>query len=639
MVYCGKPSKGCSNCRERKIRCDQREPGCGQCEKRQQTCPGYRNIVDLMFRDESSHVAQKARKRPRKRTNPSTDKPTTPTTPLPGKSASTPTTPPPPRKSSPFVLTASPSAASSSGFFDQRDDGFIQTGLRSPAKLVKADRGYVKQEPGMVSPRDALAVVPSSLSPSFEERGLNFFIARYISVPPDASQNKFDFVFDLWSPSPFAYERARDPVLASITAVGLLSVAQRAQSQEPMEAARKTYGQALRLTNTALRSPTGALEDTTMLAVLVLGYFETMAGAGARSMRAWQQHINGAAALARLRGMGSFRSKAGIKMFMMQCSSIMINCIQNKLAMPQDLIGMRTQLVDMMGGPAAVPGYEVYPPIYKILQLRYDICQGTITDIDTILDIFNEAEEGFEKALSLFPETWQYGKFCLSERLQTGFFSDVCHVYPNLSVASVWNGTRAIRMLILETMLEELHMRFLQVPVEKVPARYQIEAHKVKVKLERIALAILASVPQHFGLIRPSDPSLNTLVPMPHTEDMLAHIPETGWKATLGQSEGSVSRSSEDKDYDCRSPSFSNPMQARSTQAQEERLMLLASVSSGLVWPLYLVGMSTASSASMKSFVIERLHALHDELDVTQAGKLADAVASHKEPGKPSEHR
>ncbi|RSM02497.1 hypothetical protein CEP52_007950 [Fusarium oligoseptatum] len=76
MVYCGKPSGGCSNCRLRKIRCDQKEPSCGQCEKRNQACPGYRNLVDLMFRDESSHVINKAAKT---RSRPVTGKKTQPT--------------------------------------------------------------------------------------------------------------------------------------------------------------------------------------------------------------------------------------------------------------------------------------------------------------------------------------------------------------------------------------------------------------------------------------------------------------------------------------------------------------------------------------------------------------------------------
>ena len=61
MVYCGPPSKGCQTCRERKIRCDQRPGGCIRCAKSRRECPGYRDLSDLMFRNESTNVIRKAK--------------------------------------------------------------------------------------------------------------------------------------------------------------------------------------------------------------------------------------------------------------------------------------------------------------------------------------------------------------------------------------------------------------------------------------------------------------------------------------------------------------------------------------------------------------------------------------------------
>lgn len=77
--------------------------------------------------------------------------------------------------------------------------------------------------------------------------------------------------------------------------------------------ARKSYGHALRLTNTALRNPDEAPKDTTMLSVLVLGLFEASMDHSPRGLRAWQQHINGAAELARMRGSAQFKTRPGIK--------------------------------------------------------------------------------------------------------------------------------------------------------------------------------------------------------------------------------------------------------------------------------------------------------------------------------------
>lgn len=59
MVYRGKPSAACGECRKRRNRCDLAVPACGQCLKAKRKCPGYRNTTDLLFFDESSKVARK----------------------------------------------------------------------------------------------------------------------------------------------------------------------------------------------------------------------------------------------------------------------------------------------------------------------------------------------------------------------------------------------------------------------------------------------------------------------------------------------------------------------------------------------------------------------------------------------------
>lgn len=138
-------------------------------------------------------------------------------------------------------------------------------------------------------------------------------------------------LFDLWNPSTANEES--DSVLASVTAVGLVGVAQMTRSQTALDAARKSYGKALQLTNAALRDQTEAVKDTTMLSVLILGLFEMIGGSSARTTEAWQKHLNGAAALAKIRGMAQFRSRAGIRMFFMLTQNTMISCIQNELPM------------------------------------------------------------------------------------------------------------------------------------------------------------------------------------------------------------------------------------------------------------------------------------------------------------------
>ncbi|PVH96331.1 hypothetical protein DM02DRAFT_124290 [Periconia macrospinosa] len=61
MVYRGKPSAACGECRKKRSRCDQAIPSCGQCIRTKRKCPGYRNAMDLMFFDQTQEAAQKSK--------------------------------------------------------------------------------------------------------------------------------------------------------------------------------------------------------------------------------------------------------------------------------------------------------------------------------------------------------------------------------------------------------------------------------------------------------------------------------------------------------------------------------------------------------------------------------------------------
>ncbi|KAL6800936.1 hypothetical protein GGI42DRAFT_343740 [Trichoderma sp. SZMC 28013] len=60
MVYRGKPSPACALCRKRKIKCDLQRPRCSQCRRAKETCTGYRDLIDVIFHDETSSTRSKA---------------------------------------------------------------------------------------------------------------------------------------------------------------------------------------------------------------------------------------------------------------------------------------------------------------------------------------------------------------------------------------------------------------------------------------------------------------------------------------------------------------------------------------------------------------------------------------------------
>ncbi|KAB5570754.1 hypothetical protein GE09DRAFT_719133 [Coniochaeta sp. 2T2.1] len=613
MVYCGKPSKGCSNCRERKIRCDQRDPGCGQCEKRQQECPGYRNIVDLMFRDESSHVIKKAKAKARRKAFLAAD----PDSPSETEGSRLSVTPEP--KGRTLSLLTPGSRASKSPSVSHlnwtRDDTSL---LPSP------DSGSWPSTP--------MIAMLYNLNPTSQERGTAFFFSRYVAVDKNCSHQRFDFIYDVWKPVSLVPERQVDGVLASMSAVGLVGLANMTRSPEAADAARKAYGTALRLTNRALQDPMESVKDTTMLAILILSLFEMMTETTAETIEAWQHHIAGATSLAGKRGVEQFDTPGGRKMFLMLCQKVMISCIQRQIPMPRALIDLRAELGRTLD-KTDDPTWQMMEPIYELLQARYDIKQGTVNDPEAIITRLLAIEDEFEIILSRFPKDWNYRTIQVSKR-HPAIYRDICHVYPSTFLASIWNGVRTCRILVLETVLCQLHT-LPEPPTPCHKATYQT----CRTKLTQMIGAITASVPQHIGLVTPrTNSSLATPIssvtiretPSPATSPPTISSRASVSSSTSGSSPASTTNSNPPAAKSPTSlrtgPTLLNPLLTHSQGEEARRFMLLASSTNPVVWPLYVAGASSCCPGDMRAYVVERLRAVCAETGDRGADRVAGMV-------------
>ncbi|GJC95509.1 C6 finger domain-containing protein [Colletotrichum higginsianum IMI 349063] len=632
MVYCGKPSKGCSSCRERKIRCDQKEPGCGQCEKRQQECPGYRNIVDLMFRDESSHVIKKAAKtKARGRLKNPQASSTAPGAELSEKAPAGTSTDPnssdpsprpavkpgarrhyPPRPLA--VVTRNVTFrhrprqarwASSSSESDGDDDSL----LPSPEEETW--------------PTTQQATLLYSLSPSYQERGTAFFFSRYVSVDENACHQNFDFIFDVWRPASILPERQVDGVLASMTAVGLAGLSHLTMCPKMMDWSRRSYGTALQMTNDALRNPAEAVKDTTMMSILILGTYEMLSGRSNQTVRAWQNHINGASALAKMRGLKQFMTRAGARMFVMLTQIVLINCMQKDMPMPQPLIELRNQLGMLSGGMD--PNWRLSGPIYKVMQLRYDINSGLLSQPADVIEQLTKVDQEFADVIAELPEYWKYRPVRLSTPHPAVFDGHRCDVYPTLGLASTWNGVRSIRMMVHETLIGEIIKCFPDRHIMDWPYEAKLQLAKSVELLERLRDTVIASVPQHFGLVNfrdamsESGASATAVITPKKAPVRIVSSPATfASSPSPSSADGSTRRP-----VVFNGPTLHDPAHMKGRSDNAERFMTLASASNTIVWPLYLVGVSSCGTEEVKKYVVERLQAILEESGLLQARGVA----------------
>lgn len=462
------------------------------------------------------------------------------------------------------------------------------------------------------------------LSHSLQERGTAFFFSRYVAVDFGCYQN-YAFVYDVWRP-PGSESGYVDCVTASMAAVGLAGLSKVTRCSETMMRARQSYGAALKLTNAALRDPAQAVRDSTMLSVLILGTYEFITGRTPQTMRAWKDHVNGAAALTRMRGIAPFRTKAGTRMFLMLCHSVLISCIQGGLPMSQSMLDLRDELGQFTN--TSDPTWRIVEPICRALQIRYDMKNGTLRDTDEIVDRLADVENEFAAIVEDMPRSWRY-RCARVTRPNPAILGSWCHIYPGFAQATTWNGMRTMRILVQETILEQLCSSMARDSGEP-PMRHQVLLVKSMRLLELLGDAVVASTPQHFGAVssrdakpdgsgklefvdatRPPDPIVSACpIPSPRSKQQQQrdYHQRQRRQHTPPESPGNSPR-----------PTLLDPTQSHDGRSDPKRFMTLASASNTIVWPLYTLGMSSSCTRETRQYLIERLDTIHTETGLDQA--------------------
>ncbi|CAI7589233.1 unnamed protein product, partial [Penicillium glandicola] len=242
MVYDGKPSKGCGNCRSRKIRCDQARPACWECTRTNRECLGYRDELSMRFRDETASVVRKARS-----SQSSSAASTTSSSfrrRLPSQSA---------RYTFPVSSSASSVATSSSA------------GLEDPAFEFGSDPELnfhvrqARQSPVETHPNMVLS----------KQEAICFFLQSH-SIPGNVLMTDALTNFLMESDGSLGQRAIQSSIVAVSSA--MLSRVRRAPSLR--KAARQEYGSALQLVNQALADANEAKTNQTLGAVVLLALYE-----------------------------------------------------------------------------------------------------------------------------------------------------------------------------------------------------------------------------------------------------------------------------------------------------------------------------------------------------------------------------
>lgn len=288
MVYRGKPSAGCENCRKAKKKCTLEQPACTRCMKLNKQCSGYRDTTGLQIQDETLSVTRKA-----ERKNAQASFSITPATPQSRTQAATPVpdfTWDAEASSSQTVLDDSQVPASF-GISKRNTPSLLSTRSSTPVGIPTPrtihSESSSSSEGTIEIPRDEDAYVtafdvsvaqqwssssaynigtyslPRSIGPKADEVAVSYFLSCF------TASGHWDYILN------YAALPSLDPCLTlAIKACGMAALENVRNVPLGREWSRNMYLKAIGLLNEALRDPKRSRRDESLIAVSMLSFFE-----------------------------------------------------------------------------------------------------------------------------------------------------------------------------------------------------------------------------------------------------------------------------------------------------------------------------------------------------------------------------
>lgn len=438
--HCILLNAGCSVCRVRKIKCDQKLPTCDNCAKAKWKCAGYRNTIDLLFHDESAKVVRKVKLAKAKSTG----------------------------------NTEAPSKRVTS----------LNNDRKSCKRLDQLEPKVSKHQSAVESTIITFEQPRSTLFHPLDELAIAYFIHHY--TLDDTSAVQTCQTLD-----------SSDCLKAAIVALGAAAVTNSGPGSSCSERTHCRYADALHLTNQALQSPLEVKKDTTLLAVNLLGIFEVKTCSRMR-LESWHEHVQGAAALLAYRGAKQFESSEGGRLFMQTVSNMIISSVCRRFEIPSYI----TNLVEEAA--KQIPDACDWDWRCFRLNLRFArLCSrlplnNVVRSPSEATRIIEEAWKLDQDMVELLDDASDDWHFKAIYTDVSDIFANRIYAFPHYFAAQQYNGILCKRIILQDIMLKILwfhsDISSLQLGISEIE-----KIRNASTTIREIQMGILRSVPQHLG--------------------------------------------------------------------------------------------------------------------------------------------
>jgi hypothetical protein len=319
---------------------------------------------------------------------------------------------------------------------------------KKSSAIVKASTSTRKAMTMVADP----SYIPMDFQVTIEDCAANFFFHDYILDKSPESSNFFTIVPDMYRRS-----SPGGPLANAITALGLVCLANAKDVPEVLTSAQAKYTKALHAVNISIRNPETAATDETLVIVVLMGLYEDSMSTS-DSLGLWTKHVRGALALLDIRGTKQLQTPVGRKLISGIRMSTIANCLIRHTSVPESMMrwsnALRSYETNVEASASALASiFAAFCRLQERIKMmgddKYsrDIVLIALT-IDAELDNWEIIEQS-ERPYTMI-------KADPSSKLA---FNGAYHEYESVTVASLWNNYRSVRIMLHEIILGQVEQQ------------------------------------------------------------------------------------------------------------------------------------------------------------------------------------
>lgn len=447
-----------------------------------------------------------------------------------------------------------------------QDDQFSQT---MPIRIRHSPPSQMQSSASLFSSPGRPPTPYSRLSIPLADVGANFFFSTYQLYEPPFSSGYY-----AWMAKVYNGDQFNPAVRAAVDAAGMAGLANVLHAPQVAAKSREQYAKALFATQQAMSDPVEVTADETLLAVILLGMFETITFENWSQSRSWSAHVEGAATLLDLRGQGQFHRERGAQLFLLLRSQL-LHVYMHQGAVASPAMSSLMLLLSRTFTPNRIEAFRyrfrrgtLADLSYRLVELRSAMNNGDVTDPKDIREKAISIDWDLDAWSSNAPPDRMYATVEASPPSPELHFKGKSQVYESFCHAQVWNNYRTLRILANQLVLQN--------EVQSVDPDAELYSAALS-RIRQMSTETCISTSQFMGSPRKN----STLI-----VSSLSLISSTG--------------------------------------------------AMSLIWPLYVVSQEELNGRSEREWALEHLRRINESMGIRQAGVFADAAAQSLKNDLPS---